>query len=319
MFDVLGFVAVVAHTSFDPGYGCQGRRSRPGDEMMYSQVSHWLRGLASRAAEYVAYFQICHALCVPLIKTSIAVALVRIAEAKRYRFPLYSVMLASTVLCFAGWISLVSLCNPTATLWNPQLGTCGNYEIITKISYVVSIVTIVTDWTCAIIPFFVLRKLQVSMRTKSLLLFVLGMGVLASVASAVRYPWLKYYDVTTDALWYTSHIIIWCVVEGGLDLLAGSLPSLHKLRTIIMRRKGTQNSQSGLSQSLNGSGNRGIILDPISRPGKHGHGNHSTFAEGGEWDRLSDGTASGKLIIQSHSVHATRETSGERAEPSWFN
>lgn len=153
-----------------------------------------------RAAEYIAYFQICHALCVPFIKASIAVALMRITDARKYRYPLYFVILASTVLCLAGWISLVSLCKPTAALWNPTLGKCGNYDPIVKISYVVSIVTIITDWTCAIIPFFVLRKLQVSMRTKILLLGVLGMGIFASVAAIVRYPWLKYYSAPKDQL-----------------------------------------------------------------------------------------------------------------------
>ncbi|KAJ4250252.1 hypothetical protein NW762_012067 [Fusarium torreyae] len=264
--------------------------------------------LTVRAGEYVAYFQICHALCVPLIKASIAVALMRITGAKRYRFPLYFVILASVVLCFAGWISLVTLCKPVAALWNPQLGKCGDYAVITKISYVVSIVTIITDWTCAIIPFFVLRHLQMSWRVKGLLMGVLGMGIFASVAAIVRYPWLKYYNAPRDQLWYTSHIILWCVIESGLGLLAGSLPPLHKLRTILGRRNNTVADQSGHSHSRDESSAGAVRLDRLSKGGRHSNTGYSAYVKGSEWDRLSDG-ASGKHIFQSRTVDITTEAS----------
>ncbi|KAF4965999.1 hypothetical protein FSARC_6275 [Fusarium sarcochroum] len=264
--------------------------------------------LTVRAGAYIAYFGICHALCVPLIKASIAVALMRITNAKRYRFPLYFVLLASVVLCFAGWMSLVMRCKPFAALWNPQLGKCGDYSVVTTISYVVSIVTIITDCTCAIIPFFVLRHLQMSWRVKGLLMGVLGMGIFASVAAILRYPWLKYYDAPKDQLWYTSHIILWCVIESGLGLLAGSLPPLHKLRTILGRRNTTGVDQSGYSHSRDEHSSGAMRLESIPKGGRHGNTGYSTYVKGSEWDRLSD-DASGKHIFQSHTVDITTEIS----------
>ncbi|KAF5022629.1 hypothetical protein F66182_5305 [Fusarium sp. NRRL 66182] len=308
LFAVLGFIVVVVRIAFRLWlripfevscvwaiYGAYyGLGSR--DDVVDGNVP-----LIVRAGEYSAYFQICHALCVPLIKASIAVALMRITDAKRYRFPLYLVMLASMALCFAGWISLVTLCKPVAALWNPQLGKCGDYAVIIKISYVVSIVTIVTDWTCAIIPFFMLRNLVLSWRVKGLLVGVLGMGIFASVAAIVRYPWLKYYDAPQDQLWYTSHIILWCVIESGIGLLAGSLPPLYKLRTVLGRRKTTGIRQSGLARSHDENSPGVVRLESISKGSRHGNAGYSSSVKGSAWDRLSD-DASEEHMIQSRAV-----------------
>lgn len=61
-------------------------------------------------------------------------------------------------------------------------------------SYFGSVVQIVTDWVSAIVPFFIVKDLQMSRRKKISLLAVLMLGILASVASLVRMPYYKYYD-----------------------------------------------------------------------------------------------------------------------------
>lgn len=73
-------------------------------------------------------------------------------------------------------------------------GTClpGNGFII--VSYFGSVVQVVTDWVCAIVPFFVVKDLQMPKRKKISLLAVLMLGVLASIASLIRMPYYKYYD-----------------------------------------------------------------------------------------------------------------------------
>lgn len=73
-------------------------------------------------------------------------------------------------------------------------GTClpGNGFII--ISYFGSVVQVITDWVCAIMPFFVVKNLQMTRRRKVSLLAVLMLGILASVISLVRMPFYKYYD-----------------------------------------------------------------------------------------------------------------------------
>lgn len=52
-----------------------------------------------------------------------------------------------------------------------------------------------TDWACAIIPFFIVAGLQMSRRRKISVIAILGLGVSASIATCIRMPYLKYYDV----------------------------------------------------------------------------------------------------------------------------
>lgn len=51
-----------------------------------------------------------------------------------------------------------------------------------------------TDWISALYPCYIVSKLQMPRRTKITIVFVLGLGILASIATIVRLPYLRYYD-----------------------------------------------------------------------------------------------------------------------------
>lgn len=75
-------------------------------------------------------------------------------------------------------------------------GTCQKAISLETVSYIVSSIQMATDWTCAIIPWFIVSDLQMSRRRKASIMVILGLGVLASIATCVRMPYLKYYDTT---------------------------------------------------------------------------------------------------------------------------
>lgn len=62
------------------------------------------------------------------------------------------------------------------------------------VSYVVSAVQAVTDWVSAFVPCYIVSKLQMPRRTKIAIVFMLGLGILASIATIIRLPYLRYYD-----------------------------------------------------------------------------------------------------------------------------
>lgn len=43
-------------------------------------------------------------------------------------------------------------------------------------------------------PWFIVARLQMSRRKKVSVMIILGLGILASIATCVRMPYLKYYD-----------------------------------------------------------------------------------------------------------------------------
>ena len=52
----------------------------------------------------------------------------------------------------------------------------------------------VTDWVSAILPWFIVADLQMPYRRKIAIVFILGLGIFASIATCVRMPYLKYWD-----------------------------------------------------------------------------------------------------------------------------
>lgn len=87
-------------------------------------------------------------------------------------------------------------CRPFAATWNPYLGSCQTQISMTTVSIIVSAVQMCTDWACAVIPFFIVAGLQMSVRKKVSVIIILGLGVVASICTVIRLPYLKYYDTT---------------------------------------------------------------------------------------------------------------------------
>jgi hypothetical protein len=68
------------------------------------------------------------------------------------------------------------------------------------LSYLVSVMSLITDWTCSLLPCFVVWNLQMKSRLKASVCGVLALGMVASAATIVRLPYLKYYNIPTNYL-----------------------------------------------------------------------------------------------------------------------
>lgn len=111
------------------------------------------------------------------IKTSICATLVRVAIQRRYIYALYvinSVIVSMTAMAF---IVVFIRCRPMQASWTGD-GQCITTDVIVIPTYIFSGVNIVTDWCVAIMPAFILRKLQLPRRLKVVSVGVLGLGVL---------------------------------------------------------------------------------------------------------------------------------------------
>lgn len=242
--------------------------------------------LMIRAAEYVFYWQLNYAISAPLVKASIGVAVMRLTQERRYRYLLWAVMLIPAATTFAGTIMLVSLCHPVAAQWNPALGTCGSRDIISIVSYSFTVVAIITDLCCAIIPYFIIRNLQMPRRSKISLVMILGLGVFASVGAIVRAPYLSAYAADGDQLYQYANILIWSFVENGIGIIAGSLPPLRKLFGVYFETRNHSDpdfARAGAPATIGGT--------PLSlvRP---------SSSRNRDWNKLDDGTSSMYGIVQ---------------------
>jgi hypothetical protein len=112
-----------------------------------------------------------------LAKVSIAVFLLRIVVKRTHVWTIY---VAMTLTVLAGVIFFfVSLfqCHPISYFWNRhQDGKCLNTDIVIALAFVYSIFAVISDFTFALLPIFLVWSLKMERRAKLALIPLLCMG-----------------------------------------------------------------------------------------------------------------------------------------------
>ncbi|KAI1445189.1 hypothetical protein F5Y02DRAFT_387112 [Annulohypoxylon stygium] len=171
--------------------------------------------------------------CVPLIKASVCTALLRITRQKRFVVPIWGIMFLSFFTGIFGFTAVMGACKPIAANWNLNYADCDGTARVGAMSITVAVSSILTDWLCAILPAIMLWNLNMKLKVKIWLIFVLALGSLASISTCVRLPYIHIYKhiyVQPDnGLQKGGSLVIWSVVECGIGVIAGSLPPLQPL------------------------------------------------------------------------------------------
>ena len=116
--------------------------------------------------------------CTVPIKASICVTLLRIADARRrFVWTIYGVIGLSVVATIIFIAGVANICHPITAVWGETTGKC-NFEVNSSVSFVFSAVSIVTDWTLAILPAILLWNIQMKPRVKFSVMIVLGLAAL---------------------------------------------------------------------------------------------------------------------------------------------
>ncbi|KAK2012024.1 hypothetical protein LZ32DRAFT_692133 [Colletotrichum eremochloae] len=214
-------------------YGCFTGLGTRDDDMTQATSIEGYKILLIWQALYVASLS--------FIKSSICITLLRITNQKIYIYILRGLVAFSFLLSGSGLIFIFNQCHPLDRYWDDRVpGTCMPTIIVTVLSYAVSVVNVIIDFTVAIIPFFLLRNVQMRSRLKFYVRLILGLGILAGVASIIRVPFTSAYMSPNDVLYYSGNIILWTIVEGGIGIIAGSLPTLRAFFKRLVSDESTQ-------------------------------------------------------------------------------
>lgn len=128
-------------------------------------------------------------------KLSIGVFLLRITIQRVHHYILYLAMLCSVVSGLVFFFVTLLQCQPITYFWNKdQDGTCINPSIIAALTYLYSAISMVCDFTFALLPLHIIRGLQMNIRTKYALIPILGMGCIASIAVVIRFAYIKDFE-----------------------------------------------------------------------------------------------------------------------------
>lgn len=196
-------------------------------------------------------------------KMSIGFLLLRISFKRIHTWILYAAMLTTVVAGGTFFFVVVFQCWPVYRFWKDHtLEKCVPNDVIVGLAYVYSVFSIMSDFTFAIIPGFLVWDLQLKRRAKIALIPLITMGCIASAAVIARLPFVSKFN-DPDFLWATLDIAIWSTVEQGLAITAGSLATLRPLFFLAMHRLGL--TTGGTNPRPSYGGKSGPLGNPSSK------------------------------------------------------
>lgn len=134
------------------------------------------------------------------IKVSICLTLLRIAVIKWHRTTLWVLIVITVVSTIFVDFYILLQCRPIAATWGEVPGTCLSSTITVSITFIISAFNLVTDITTALLPFLMLKDVQMTKQQKTAIISILSLGVLASIATIARLPFAEAYFATSDYL-----------------------------------------------------------------------------------------------------------------------
>ncbi|KAI8687039.1 hypothetical protein NCS56_00276100 [Fusarium sp. Ph1] len=226
-------------------------------------------GMQYKIGLWTIIWQFIYVLDGAIIKSSIIWTLLRLAKDlnKIYTKVLWGLFGFSWIVWQISWPVAIFQCKPVAAAWGEPGDCTSGQTVILRVSYFVSASNIFTDISTALVPMFLLRRLQMPKRTKLMTMGVLSLGVFASVATTIRITYTWAYTApsgrfctiyrplignrannTSDEI---GKIVLLTVLECDLGIIAGSMPMLRRLIRNLAPSYGSKDKTPGRSGDVN--------------------------------------------------------------------
>ncbi|SMQ47647.1 unnamed protein product [Zymoseptoria tritici ST99CH_3D7] len=206
---------------------------------------------AERALQYWYFCEIFYVLSTCLLKISVSLFLLRVATHRLHIFIIHTIMVVSALLGFTFFFVLIFQCYPVSDWWSldPLQKHCINPTVVIGLTYAVSGLNVIADWTLGILPIFVVRGLDMSKRQKRLVAGILSFAAVGSTATIVRLPYIgslkeSFLGSNGNFLYNTVGVAIWTTVEVGIGISAGCLATLRPLIRLAFSRFGITSSSN---------------------------------------------------------------------------
>ena len=183
-----------------------------------------------------------------MLKISIGLFLLRVTIKPVQRWIIHIVMSLTVLTGLVFFFVTLLQCMPLSYFWDKfsQTGRCIDIDVIIVLTFIYSGVSVLCDFTFALLPIFLVWNLNMSAKTRILLIPILGMACVASVAVLCRMAYVMDFK-DPDFLWATVDIAMWSDIEQGLGITAGSLATLRPLYRKIVAHFGIKLTRAGES------------------------------------------------------------------------
>ncbi|KAG5660146.1 hypothetical protein KAF25_003668 [Fusarium avenaceum] len=248
--------------------------------------------LRLESRKFLYFGQLTYSISLIPLKGSICVTLLRISVKRVHRIIIWSTLALTVVASTATVIGCLVGCRPIAANWSHD-PKCDPFQLMAAFGYLMSSTAVITDFVCAILPIFMLYKSQMKTTTKISVSVILGLAGLASLCTIIRLPYLKYYTIQTNYIYNVTNIVLWSLIESGIGIIAGSLPSLRKL----VSRRWHFNPSAGSSPAhitpYSGP-NRVVITANTAAAGRRTREDEVA----GEWGQLDDSASTKNIYVK---------------------
>lgn len=190
---------------------------------------------------------------IALIKSSMALMLLRFKHSRKWKIFLYFMIGLQLAIAIGVNCSQFLMCRPLTALWDPATLNvrCWSPPAIEASVYTSAVLGILTDFTFAILPITFIRHLNRRLWERAIICGLMGLGIFASTASIVKTTLIPYYGKTGDNLWDAVDITLWSTLEQQLGLIAACIPPLKRPFETLLRHYGVI-SASGSSSGTTG-------------------------------------------------------------------
>jgi hypothetical protein len=107
-------------------------------------------------------------------------------------------------------------------------------------TYAHAVVSSIGDWTFGILPAFLVRGLNMNMRSKISVFVLLAFANIGSIATLIRIKAIYQIAASTDFLYETFDLAIWSTVEIGIAIMAAAIATYKPLFHSFLSRGGTE-------------------------------------------------------------------------------
>ncbi|KKY14574.1 putative integral membrane [Phaeomoniella chlamydospora] len=194
-----------------------------------------------------------------LVRISIAALILRLTAIPWHKYLLYGVMTVSTAMGVTLIFELLFQCQPIGFFWsatrNPLHGHCIDNAVTVIFVYVHGAISCACDWILGILPWLLVKDLNMNRRTKWVVGLLLCFANFGSIAMLVRFYTVRQIATQSDFLYATVDLAIWSNLEIGVAIPAVSLITLRPLfRSFLKSGKTTGNSGLSGAQYRGGTG-----------------------------------------------------------------
>ncbi|KXJ85063.1 hypothetical protein Micbo1qcDRAFT_106274, partial [Microdochium bolleyi] len=223
----LGFVIFVAMELRAVDLGIGATRIEPGFDMM-------------EAAKYFTCAQVVYILATGLSKIGIGLVLLRLSDKAGMtlvRWLLLSTMAVVGATSIGVGLLFALQCRPLSVAWGVGVGTCISTETIGLGGIVLSVVDMAVSWFYALLPVYMLWKVQLKTKLKIFVLVLLGFGAVSSISTIMRLKFVieisqmeeSYGLAAAKTIQLSLEATLYSIAEIGLSIFAASLTALRPL------------------------------------------------------------------------------------------